>query len=169
MQRIVYGIFPDRESAEAAKHKLQAKADSIDEEHEVATAAIHEHEIRPEDLPPAGRSARQAAAVGGIFVAVFVGLVLGLLSTGVFARIGAPETILGTDLTGVVVVSLVAGVFGAVVSGIGGSAENHTHLRELERAVSKGHVVLTAEASFDRVRSIARKMKRGGASRTGSL
>ncbi|WP_146158618.1 hypothetical protein [Enhygromyxa salina] len=169
MSRIVYGIYPNREAAEAAKRTLQTAATHRDREHEVATAAIHEHEIRPEDLPPAGRSVREAGLIGGVFVALCVALVLGLLRSGAFAGVGGPDALLGVSLGGVLVVSLVAGVFGGVVSGLGGSAENRAEFRRLENAVATGSVLLTIETTRERVRKLARAMKRNGARRTGSI
>jgi hypothetical protein len=169
--RLIYGIFPNRELAEAAKNTLQEQALKIEHEGEVATAELHEHEVSPDNLPTSATIARRAALVGGVLVGACVGVFLTLLTSGVFlvGGGGGPSTIAGASPTGIVLISLAAAAFGAVLTSIAGTAGNRAKIRWLEREVEKGRVLLTIEAPRDRVRAITRVMMNDGALRIGSI
>jgi hypothetical protein len=167
--RLIYGIFPNRELAEAAKNTLQEQALKIEHEGEVATAEVHEHEVIPENLPTSATIARGAAVLGGLLVGACVGISLALLTSGVFMGIGGPSTMVGASPTSIVLISFAAAAFGAVLTSIAGTAGNRAKIRRLEREVEKGRVLLTIEAPKDRVRAIARTMSSNGAIRIGSI
>lgn len=169
MPRLVYGVFPSREAAETAKGTLLGQALSIAHEREAATAAIHEYEVRPSDLPSVGNFSTRAALIGGIFVGGCVAVFLGLLMAGAFESLGGPSTIVGSGPIGVLLMSLAAGAFGGVVTGISGSAANRARVRQLEREVAKGKVLLTLEAPRNRVLAISSTMSSGGALQAGFI
>lgn len=169
MEQLVYAVFPNREPAEAAQKTLHERAEAEAQEEGAVSAAIHEYEIRPNDLPRSGNFARRSALGGGVLVGAGVGLFLGLMMAGVFGRIGGPTTIIGSDPVEVVLVTLAAAVFGAVLAGIAGTAGKRAKVRRLENEIAKGNVLLTMAAPKRRVRPILRTMSNYGALRTGSI
>jgi hypothetical protein len=169
MDQLVYGVFSSREPAEAAQKTLHESAEGLEHDEEAASPAIHEYEIRPHDLPRSGNFARGSALAGGILVGSGVGVFLGLLMSGAFARIGGPETIIGSDAIDVMLVTLAAAVFGGILAGIAGTAGKRAQVRRLESEVAKGHVLLTLEAPKDRTSAIARTMTNYGALQTGAI
>ncbi|PRQ05293.1 hypothetical protein ENSA5_04120 [Enhygromyxa salina] len=169
MQRLIYGVFPSRENAEAARQTIHERA--LDAEHieEAASAAIHVEEVRPNDLPPSGTFATRSALAGGLAVGTGVGVMLGLLMTGAFSSIGGPATILGSKPVDVVFVTLAAGSFGAILSGIAGTAGKRAQVRELEEEVTAGRVLLTLEAPKKHAQELVRMMSSCGALRAGAI
>ncbi|NVB37115.1 serine/threonine protein kinase [Pseudenhygromyxa sp. WMMC2535] len=164
---LVYALFPQRARAEHALDTLGARASVSELEREFASAAIHERDILNLELPPSGTFSLRAAVVGGLLVALSLGLSFGLMMAGVFTGIGGPSSILGSDPMDLALLCLAAALFGGVAAGIAGAASTHVKLRRLREELAKGRVLLTLEVDNSRSRLIERMLASSGAVATG--
>lgn len=130
---------------------------------------IHEHEIRANELPGTAEFARRPSFAGAMFLGACVGALIGLVLGGIFEGMGGPESVVGEDLVGVALVTVVAAVLGALAVGVIGTAGKRAEVRRLESEVERGRVLLALDASKDRAQAILRTMSNCGALQTGSI
>jgi len=164
---LIYGVFLDRQPAEQALDNLH-KA-SPDLQAEVVSAAIHDRDLRNEDLPRSGNFATRPALIGALLVGGFVGLFLALLMTGTLSGVGGPSTIIGSKPIDAVLLTLAAAAFGGILAGIAGTAGNRTKVQGLHRKLSQGKTLVTLESSNDRAKTIIRTLTRSGAIEAGTI
>jgi len=150
-------------------HDMHERVDSDEHDQEVASVAIHQHDVIPNKLPRTGTAAWHAGIGGAVIVGGTVGLLLALLASGVFAAGGEPILITGSNPLQLVMLTVAAAMFGGILAAIAGRAGNRKQVRDLETAVANGNVLLTLEAPRERTRSIFETMTRAGALRTGAL
>jgi hypothetical protein len=167
VQRLVYGIFPNREFAEIAERLVHEQAPPGEAAR--AETSIHEHEIRPSDLPGAMDFARRPNFAGAVLAGACIGAVIGLVLGGVFEGMGGPASVAGDDVVALVLMTITAAILGALVVGVVGTAGKRSDIRRLESEIDRGRVLLAARASKDRVQAIARTMSSCGALQTGSM
>lgn len=170
--KLVYAVFRARRDAEKALDDVYSDA-TLDSDgegldtHSLGTAAIHERRLTNRALPRTATFSRRAALVGGVSVAVVVGLLASLLMAGGFTAAGGPEAIVGFNAIGLVGLILSAGLFGAFAGGIAGAAGNRTVTRRLDRQLSSGRALLTLETREPHAGTLARALDQRGALQAG--
>jgi len=165
--QLIYGVFTGRQAAEQAITNLQQGSPST--EGEVVSAAIHDIDLRNEDLPRSGNISKPAAIFGALLVGGSMGLFLALLMSGALAGAGGPATIIGSRPLDAVLLTLAAAAFGGILAGIAGAAGNRTKVQNLRSEIDKGHALVTLESSRKRAVDIVRTLTRHGALDAGTL
>jgi hypothetical protein len=165
--KLIYGVFSGRKSAEQAINKLQQHSPST--EGEVVSAAVHDTDLRNEDLPRSGNIAKRSALIGALLVGGSIGLFLALLMTGAFAGRGGPETIIGSRPLDAVLLTLAAAAFGGILAGIAGSAGNRSKIQALRGELVNGRALVTLETSRKRSADIIRSLIQNGALKAGTM
>lgn len=131
MDRLVYAIFEDHESAQRTVDELMAHGVPDD----VIDLVMHEGTIAEGDLAGPATEARRYGLFGGIVTAT-AGAVLG----GVVG--GGPGAALGL---------LMGGLLGGIVASVAGGSEPKPEISELVAEVRKGRVLLTIDLASKHV------------------
>lgn len=155
MQTLAYGLFEDRAAADAAIERLERLG------LEGVRVAKHVGELPDQDVREPGTRVRAYALIAGAIAAVIGGLIGGFWFGSIFE--------LGHLGTGVIV-AIGAGVLGALLGALAGSAIPRREVEELAAEVRAGQVLVGANAESTHLAEALRaELDRGGATRTGLL
>ena len=134
--KVVYGVFDNRESADAAVERLEVRTQDC-------TAVVHDDHVREEDVQLGGTEALRGALLGG--------LVVGL--AGAFVAVFLIWPMHGWDSVWApgLLMMMAGSLFGVVAGGVAGASEAKTSIRdEAAYAARRGKVMVTCELEHGR-------------------
>lgn len=157
MESVAYGLFPDRETADAAIAELERHGLPED----VVKLSEYDGEIADEDIPGAASRSRPNAVISGVLAAV-LGAILGVFVLG--GRLGINPFSAGAIL------ALGAGLLGALLGTITGSTIPRPELEALGGEVADGKVLVTIDSKSEVTNeALIAELEELGAIRTGLM
>lgn len=148
MDRLVYGLFDDHDTAQRALDDLLEHGVPED----VLDLTMHEQEFVEGDFTGPATKSRRFGVIGGLATAVVGAILGGVFAGGVGAALGA----------------LSGGLLGTIVSSLAGADDAKKPLGDLVKEIREGKVLLTVDLTNHKVGlDCERFLEEHGASRVG--
>lgn len=151
MSGIIFGVFSDRERADAAVAAVEAEAGP-----QGINAFVHEESLRDEDVQMRGTDAMRGALMGAGMVGV-LGAVVGCLLL-------IPAADLSIGWTEWFILMFAGSLFGITAGAVAGASEARAEIRAMARKLEQGNVLVTMEATEMPAATIVELLVANGAS-----